>query len=397
MASFVYRTDTGIIVADTSDLKATVQGEFTNAFGDDLVLDDNSPEGILIAGETIARSDVMDDAADMANQMNPNYAGGVFLDAHMRFINAHRQGASRSLCSCALTGEPGTPVSAGTRIRNSATGDLFALTGGVVLDSTGNGTGIYQATVAGPIPCASGTLTQIVDGVLGLETVTNPGNGTVGTAQASDNATRKLRNNILANQGTSTPAAIKAALYQVPGFLALGFSENYTDSPITDRGVTVLAHSIYACVLGGADADVAKALLSKKSGGCNWTGTVTTPVVDPVSGQTYNVSYDRPTQLGTKVEVTVRRPGLTDPTPAIQNAVVAYYAGLVAGYDGIEPGDSLSAFEVAGAIGASVQGLFITQVRTTLASSISWGFVDLDFNLNQQATITPSDVVVILL
>ena len=66
---------------------------------------------------------------------------------------------------------------------------------------------------------------------------------------------------------------------------SLTFQENVSASTQTINGISMVGHSIYACVAGGTDTDVAAALLENKSSGCAWNGGTTVNVVEPASGQ----------------------------------------------------------------------------------------------------------------
>ena len=76
-----YVATTGVIVPDTAVIQTQVQDEYLAAFGSDLNISPSTPQGILITTETLARSSVADNNATLANQINPNESGGIFLDA----------------------------------------------------------------------------------------------------------------------------------------------------------------------------------------------------------------------------------------------------------------------------------------------------------------------------
>ena len=78
---YEFKTDTGVIVPDTADIKAAVEREYKAALGDDLDTSPATPQGRLIAAETDARAAVLRFCALMANQINPDIASGTFLDA----------------------------------------------------------------------------------------------------------------------------------------------------------------------------------------------------------------------------------------------------------------------------------------------------------------------------
>ena len=78
---YEYLTESGVIVPDTADTRNEVVSEWRNALGQDLITDDETPQGLLINAETIARQEVARNNANIANQINPDLAEGVFLDA----------------------------------------------------------------------------------------------------------------------------------------------------------------------------------------------------------------------------------------------------------------------------------------------------------------------------
>jgi hypothetical protein len=146
---------------------------------------------------------------------------------------------------------------------------------------------------SGPIPCAIGALTTIVTYTIGWDTVTNPVGAILGTLTESDSAFRLKRKNTLALQSTSTSEAITSRLYATQGVNSLQFRENITGSTATIDGISLLAHSIWACVDGGTDLDVATAIYNSKAGGSNWNGSVSQAVTDIFSFQVSTVKFDR--------------------------------------------------------------------------------------------------------
>ena len=83
------------------------------------------------------------------------------------------------------------------------------------------------------------------------------------------------RQDSVAGNSFGAIGAIIGAVAQVPGVVDYYGYDNGSSSPITVLGVTINANSVYVCTYGGANAAVAQAILSKKSGGCGYTGNVT--------------------------------------------------------------------------------------------------------------------------
>jgi hypothetical protein len=392
MADYLYINETGTIVPDTSAILAEVQDDYKAVFGADLVTDASTPQGVLITAEALARTEVVNNNAALANQINPNIAGGVFLDAIMALLGLQRIAATRSVVpSVLLTGVAGTVIPAGSQAENTS-GSIFQSQNTVVIGVDGTITTDFVSVDIGPVVCNSNTLNKIQSNVLGWETINNPTAAIVGINTMSDQAARAYRNNILAFQAVSLAEAITSALYHVEGVSSLSFLENTAATTQTIEGISMIAHSVWACVRGGSDVDVAAALLENKSSGAGWNGGTTVNVVEPSSGQTYAVKFDRPTEVPILVRV-------TSPNGISQNiitAILQFAAGTIGGLDGFTVGYDISPFEIAAAINFLYPETFISKVEITLASAPSgWSTDTLAIAVDEVATTQESYITVI--
>lgn len=398
MSDYQYLTDTGVIIPDTGTLRAEVEGEYRAVFGQDLVVTANTPQGVLITAETLARSNVLQNNAAVANQINPNLAGGVFLDAIMALTGDAREAATFSLVpGVELLGLAGTVLPAGSQA-SLVDGTLFESVSEVTLDILGEGVVDFQAVEAGPVAVGVGALNQIVTAVLGWDTVTNPVVATPGRTLESDLEARSRRKNTLSLQNVALPEAITSGLYATPNVKSLSFRENKTAVTATIDGITIGPHGIYACVDGGTDLEVATALLANSSLGSTFTGGTSVDVVEPSSGQTYEVLFDRPTLIPVQAKVTIRNlSSLLDVQAAVRAAVVAYANGEIPGEAGFIVGASVSAFELAGAVNAQNPGIYVQKCEVSLVSVTSWSTDEIAIALDELATITSGAVQVVVL
>ena len=380
--TYTYVTSTGLIIPNTSATLAQVQGEWQTAFGSDLITTPDTPQGVMITAEALARNNVINNNALLANQINPNYAGGVFLDAIMALTGQQRIPQTyTTVTAVTVTGVAGTVIPAGS-IATTAVGDQFQTTAAVTLPSGGSTTVNFVAVNGGPVPCGVGALTIIYSAVLGWETVTNSNAGILGILSQSDASARAYRNNTLAYNGISLAAAITSALYAVQGVNSLTFQENYTSSIATINGITMVPNSIYTCVSGGTNIAIAAAILENKPSGCAMNGGTTVSVVEPASGQTYQVLFDVPTQVGVLVNATVH--GATSPN--VTSAILAYAAGSIPSYAGFTVGSYVQPFEIAAAIAALNSGAIVSSVTVSYSSGTpSFSANPLAINFNQQA------------
>lgn len=377
---YEYLEPQGVIVPDTSSTLAEVQSEWQQALGADLIVTADTPQGVMITAETLARNNVIKNNAALANQINPNIAGGVFLDAIISLTGVQRNAQTpTSVTNVTLSGVVGTVLPVGTQAQTAA-GDLFQLVSQVTIPSGGTTLGNFQSIDDGQIPCGDGALNQIVTAILGWETITNNQEGspasitTLGTTTQSDQAARAFRLNTLAFNGISLAEAITSALYATEGVRSLTFQENIAATTQTINAIVMVPHSVYACVQGGTDLAVASALLENKSSGAAWNGGTNVPVIEPASGQTYAVLFDRPTPVNVYVKVTTPN-GNED---QIVQSVIDYMNGLVSIQNqngtqqtlpGFVTGADVSPFDLASAIVAENPGIYITSVQLSIDDS----------------------------
>ena len=390
-----YISSNGIVVADTSDVLSQVQTEW-QSFIPDLDLTPSTPQGLIISALTLNRSGIQGLLAQSVNQFNPNYAGGIFLDAICALSGIFRLAATYTTVTATLTGTAGTIIPAGS-LATTTNGDNFQLITSITIPSGGSITASFQAVVAGAIPCISGTLTAITSAIIGWTAITNISDGIVGINQQSDSALRLFRNNTLAAQSIQTTDAISSALYLVAGVTSLKLQENFDSVTETINGIVMVPHSIWVCVNGGVDLDVATAILENRSAGCAFNGATSIPVTAS-SGQIFNVLFDRPSVIGILVRVTVKlstSSGVT--SEQIQQSVFDYANGNIPNEAGLIVGANVSPFEL-GASVAALLGVYVKLVEIAPISTSIFQSTELVIDINQIGQVAnTSSVSVIML
>ncbi len=388
--AYQYVTSSGLIVPDTETILADIQIEYQGIFGADLIVTPDTPQGMLITADALARTETVQNNAVVANEINPNIAIGVFLDAIMALTGMQRLAATQTVVpGVTLTGVNGTVIPVGSQA-STAAGILFQTLSAMTI-SGGVATVDFAAVDFGPISCDISDLNQIVSNINGWETVTNPTAGTLGQGVQSDQAARAMRQNTLAFQGVALAEAITSALYNVPGVTSLRFQENTAAGNETINGITMVGHSVWACVDGGSDLAVASALLENKSLGAAWNGMTSVSVVEPASGQTYTVLFDRPTPVEFLVRVTCPNGDATN----IKNAVISWMNSQADSLPGLTVGVSVSPFSIASGINALYPNYTINKVELSATGSPSWSTNDFAIAVNEIGFTTLSDITVI--
>ncbi|HBL6965934.1 TPA: baseplate J/gp47 family protein [Morganella morganii] len=393
MADYKYITSSGVIIPDTAELRAAVEDEFRSVFGQDLDVSPETPQGVLITMETENRDAVVRNNAELANQINPDIAGGVFLDAIWALTGGQRWDATQSiLTQVEFGGVPGTIIPKGS-LAETKTGDQFATTKPLIIGKDGKITGDMRAVETGPVECPAGKLNTVASSVLGWETVSNPTNAVLGRVAESDLQSRRRRKLTLAKNTVSVGEAITSALYELEGVRSLAYRENYTDTPMSLDGITLVPHSVYVCVEGGESGEIARALLRTKTIGAAFNGSEEVEVPEPVSGQIYTVKFDRAKEIVLFCRVTVKQTPL-DAQTIIPAAVESWARGETEGDGGLVVGREVSPFEIAAGINASEPRLFVTRVELS-PNGTDWSSDTYPVKLTEVAGISRSAVQVV--
>ncbi|PIJ49237.1 hypothetical protein BL250_13625 [Erwinia sp. OLTSP20] len=395
MSDYQFIASTGVIIPDTSTLREQVENEFRDVFGQEIDLSPETPQGALVTMEVENRDAIARNNAELANQINPDIAGGIFLDAIWALMGGQRLSATHSfLTNVEFAGVPQTLIPKGSLAETQA-GDAFETTSVLIIGNDGVTKGDMRSVETGPVGCGVGELVRVASSVLGWETVNNPADAVLGRVAESDIRTRRRRRNTLAKNTVSVGEAITSALYDIEGVESLSYRENYTDADQVIDGVPLVKHSIYVCVDGGPREEIAVALLRTKTVGAAYNGSETVEVTEPSSGQVYNVKFDRPKEITVFCRVTVRKSPF-DAQTLIPDAVEKWVAGETDTDDGLAVGRDVSPFEIAAAVNVAEPRLFVLKVELS-TDGVTWSTDVIPVQINAVARLRRNAVQVVIL
>ncbi|MBG5918895.1 baseplate J/gp47 family protein [Providencia stuartii] len=394
MADYQFITSQGVIIPDTSTLRDDVESEFKSVFGQDLDVSPETPQGALITMEVENRDTIVRNNAELANQINPDLAGGIFLDAIWALMGGQRFDATHSFLSqVQFTGIADTIIPKGSQAA-SLNGDLFETTKTLIIGQDGSVTGDMRSIETGAIECGVGQLNKVASSVLGWETVHNPSTAVLGRNAETDLQSRRRRKQTLAKNTVSVGEAITSALYALEGVRSLAYRENYTDQPMVFDGITLVPHSIYVCVEGGDKEAIARSLLRTKTLGAAFNGSEKVEVLEAISGQTYPVKFDRAKEIVLFCRVMVKK-ATVDAQTIIPAAVEAWANGDIDGEGGLVVGRDVSPFEISAGINAVEPRLFITGVALSNDGK-TWSSNNYEIKMNEVARLKRSAVQVVI-
>ncbi|MBI6337801.1 baseplate J/gp47 family protein [Proteus sp. PR00224] len=394
MADYRYINNKGVIVPDTSTLRNRVEDEFRAVFGQSINLSPETPQGVLATMEIENRDAIVRNNAELANQINPDIAGGIFLDAIWALMGGERINATHSyLSDVEFTGIPGTIIPKGSQAL-TIMGAVFETLSPLIIANNGKINGDMRAKEYGSITCGIGQLNKVASSVLGWEKVNNLTHAVVGRHAESDIKARRRRKQTLAKNTVSVADAITSSLYELEGVNSLSFRENFNDKALIVDGISLLPHSIYVCIEGGDSHEIAKSLLRTKTIGAAFNGDIEIKVIEPASGQEYPIKFSRPKEILVFCRVSVKKSNI-DAQTIIPNALEKWVQGEIDGDNGLVVGREVSPFEISAAVNAVEPHLFVTKVELSTDGK-NWNVALIPIGLNQIARLPKGAVQVVI-
>jgi hypothetical protein len=304
-----FDSKTGFDVTEITDLREQIATEWQNAFKekDRPLLNTNpeTPQGQIIDSQVATVNQKDSEVLYLAQQFDPRTAEGRFQDALAEIYFIKRKSAINSYAICTLNGRAGTQISAGALIQSEIDGTQWSLDQDVTIPAGETITAQFTCLTEGAISASAGTLTKIVTTVTGWDAVTNA-TATVGSLEESQSAFEQRRRESVALNARSTVNAVYANVAQCDGVIAVYAVDNKKNIAETIDNYSLTPHSIFVSVIGGENADIAKAIYDNLSAGCDYNGNTSVDITNEYSGAVETVKFYRPAQFNIYVKVQIQ-------------------------------------------------------------------------------------------
>lgn len=312
--------------------------------------DASTPDGMM----TLSNAELFgnfDETLGFANaSKDRNQATGQQLNSIGALTGSERSDGTASTVVLNIAGVNGTLVPQSSIVASTSTGLEWSTDAPATLLGASVPVAVNAScTTLGANAASIGTITEIKTPIGGWQTSTNPGVAEVGKTQQTDSSYRLEQAASVARPGSNQIGNIAGELFAVEGTTNVRIYENFTNA-VDPNGLP--AKSIAMYVIGGADADNARAIFIKRSpGSLMWPDpgatSVTVPVIDPeYSWNTQDITFNRPADLPIIVVVTVvddsSLPGTI--VQEIKDNLIAYAAG---GEPAAECGFNNAGFDIA--------------------------------------------------
>ncbi len=367
-----YVDSTGLHIPTYNDILEDMITSMKQIYGDDIYLDNSSPDYQLLSIFALKQSDTLQAMAYAYNARSPETAIGTSLDSVVKLNGIKRKAASKSTCQVKITGTPFTQIVDGA-VRDRA-GLTWDLPSSVVIDSSGTTYTVATCRTAGAVSALAGDISQIETPTYGWVSVTNEVAAVLGNAQETDAQLRERQTISTANPSQTMLDGTKGAIAALKNVSRYAVYENDTNvSSVTDDNPYGLpAHSVTCVVEGGTNEDVAEAIFLHKGIGCYTNGDVEVQYTDQ-NDYINRVRFFRPVYKDIFVKVVIKKYTgyISTMTVKVREAVYNYLAALTIGSD----------------VSASVLSNIITDCNPSLTKPI-FGIKELKLGLSKSSMAT---------
>jgi uncharacterized phage protein gp47/JayE len=333
-------TATGLEVPQEAAILEGVLTDWDVAFGGGMNKSLETPQGQICSSLAAIIADSNAQMAELVNQIDPDTASGFMQDAIARIYFIDRIPGAPTVVDCTITGALGTVVPIGAQAQDTS-GNIYVSLQQVTIPVSGTVSCQFANVEDGPIACPSNTLNAIYRAIPGWDAINNAAPGIVGQDVETQAAFAYRRAQSVALNAQGSLPAVYAAVFDVEDVDDVYVFENFTSGTIqvgsTDYEMS--PHSILVSVVGGTDTDVANAIFTKKSPGCDMNGDTSVTVYD-TSGYDppypeYPITFLRPDPLPILFEVNI-----TDSTSLPSNIVALVKAAVIDTFNGVSDGSS---------------------------------------------------------
>jgi uncharacterized phage protein gp47/JayE len=286
----MYKIDKdGIKIPTLQELIEKKTNEFKIIYGNDINVEQNTPDGQLINIEAQAETDLGEFLLGVYNSFDPDVAVGRELDRVVSYKGLSRKGATYTQLNISITTDRACEVKAGFIVSDDV-GNNFILANDFTCGEAGIYITLFQSATAGEVTVELNAVKNIVTPVLGIVGVINNSNPVnIGVNEESDFELRSRFSGSVALNGKSGADNLYSQLLNVANVTSCYIDNNRTNE--TNRYGTP-PHSIWAIVNGGDDGAIANAVYSTISDGCGMRGEIEVDILDDL-GNTQQVFFDR--------------------------------------------------------------------------------------------------------
>ncbi|MCR1167262.1 baseplate J/gp47 family protein [Clostridium botulinum] len=270
-------------------------------FGENIDFSDQDPLKHFTAPIMYIVSDLWEILEQNFYNASPRYAEGNQLSDKGMYIGIARKQASKAIGQETFYGEKGTVIYKGFKVATKS-GAVFETTREGIISESGSITLDVMAMTAGASGnTPAGTITLIVNPIIGLTSVTNEKDTIKGQDKESDTEFRERYKASISIRNTNVYDSIMANVLRVTGVSSVHIKENDTMQVVNG----IPEKSFRVLVVGGDDKEIAQAIFDKKPGGIQACGSKYIGIKDSM-GEIHPIGITRPEYIKINAKITIK-------------------------------------------------------------------------------------------
>lgn len=319
--------ENGLLIDEFSTIYNRLADKFKLIYGQDINLEQNSPDGQLLGIITNEIYDLQTLILHIYNSFDPDLAQGVELNKLLKLIAQTRRASTKSIVDITIVANANVTLPADYTIIDENKNEWVinaetTLIAGINIVS-------FNAVNFGAIEASANTINDVVTVFPEIISVNNALPAEVGRDEESDVLLRKRRNNLLSVNSNSTIAGLYSKLFLLDTVTDAVIYENATDT--YDALKDLNAHILWCIIDGGSIDEITKIIATDKTIGTDLKGTISNNYVEiflkadgTTRALTHIVKFDRPTEIPLYIKLTVSKKIITDiiDMDAIKNKLV---------------------------------------------------------------------------
>lgn len=305
--------ENGLTTSTSSDIRAYLVEQYKRIYGDDIVLDSNTPDGQLIDIFTQMNIDLREKITELYNQQNPDNVRGTAQDKMYRINNLFRKGGTFTIQTLHMVIDATVTLQGLDANYNDITATAYGVTDNsgmawYLIDTQTNLTKgehdlLFRCSQMGDITPVLNTIINPIEIKQGVVSVTNNiAPLTIGTNQETDTDFAVRRERSTENKGQNTVDSMKSALLDIDGVSDAYVYSNTTAATDADG---IPAHGIWVIVDGGANNDIATVIYANIAGSA-CKGDIEVANLTS-SNQIFPIKFDRATAKDLYIKFQIQR------------------------------------------------------------------------------------------
>jgi uncharacterized phage protein gp47/JayE len=318
----------GLEVETAQETRGKLESGLRNIYGNDINLDQNSPDGQMVGIVTQIATDLREFLVSVNASFDPDKAIGVIQDQRFSFNNIERFGATYTTVNIDITVDRTVTLEGldanfnerdgvGYTVQDNA-GNQFILADTATI-TAGTHSLLFRSKDIGLVEVTIGTITNPTTIVIGVTTINNPtAPVTAGKNGETDAQFRIRRQRSVANSANGYLNGLQGLILSLEGVTDAKVYENKESFEVNG----IPAHGTWTVAEGGANQDIAESIYKRKSFGSNLRGEIEINIETP-AGLIFDAKFDRPTPVNLFIRFEIKRtnPNHSFDIPSIQEYI----------------------------------------------------------------------------